>query len=296
MVENEIRGKIPFGKNCITVALTSLISVLSLSAQGWKELPSLPKGENIIRNTAFRQNGERSFTYAYDHFLKTSLWVAYPLCAGNIGSGSRTDAWDYDPDLPESIQPVLYRGFKPGPGQTERYDRGHQIPSADRLDPSDNARTFTFTNAVPQIHSFNEGVWQKLEQHVRSWAKRSDTLYVVTGIIPGNIMLHDNEGRFVNVPSHFWKALLRRGVGKGGKVYWSATAFLCPHRAEEVPASYKEAEPYLQSREISVRELQNKLGYELFPNLRKEVGREEADYILQMEPSKKSWWWTGRFH
>ena len=105
-------------------------------------------------------------------------WVAYPLNRGLIGAGSgRTDAWGLDPNLPQEHQPVLYESWGVG-----WLDRGHQIPSADRLRDGDNQQTFYGTNMTPQIgKKFNQGIWAKLEGKVRSWSDKYDTLYVVTG-------------------------------------------------------------------------------------------------------------------
>ena len=188
----------------------SLVSFFLLcliaSAQGFMETPAkTDDGSSLYVTTYMEQDGQslRSFTLRYDPDRRISLWVAYPLNAGLIGTGSRGDGWAPDPGLPESIQPVLYKGFRYGSG----YDRGHQIPSADRLDAKANAQTFTFTNATPQLHDFNGGIWAELEKVVRTWAKRSDTLYVVTGVIPGNKTIPDNVGNDVNIPSAYYKAV-----------------------------------------------------------------------------------------
>lgn len=136
-------------------------SLLSMSAGGhyamaqrWPELPDISCGDSqTVLSVPLADGSGRSFTCLYDSGLRISLWVAYPLNAGLIGQGSRGDGWHPADGLREDLQPVLYKGFAYGSG----YDRGHQIPSADRLWPKDNDNTFTFINATPQLHDFNGG-------------------------------------------------------------------------------------------------------------------------------------------
>ena len=62
------------------------------------------------------------------------------------------------------------------------YDRGHQIPNADRnADSSLQNQTYYWTNSTPQHASFNQGIWNTLENQVRDMVSGSDSVYVVTG-------------------------------------------------------------------------------------------------------------------
>ncbi len=79
----------------------------------------------------------------YDKSDRIAYWVAYPHNQMYIGSASRTDAWQPDPDFAAADQAYLYNGIT-------GYDRGHQIPSADRTCTTEaNTQTFYFTNMTP---------------------------------------------------------------------------------------------------------------------------------------------------
>ena len=93
-------------------------------------------------------------------------WVAYPLNRGLISTGSRTDLWDLNPKVPRQYQPVLLRGYSGG-----TFQRGHQLPSADRYSYEANVQTFYGTNITPQRGALNENIWATLETTVRDWSK-----------------------------------------------------------------------------------------------------------------------------
>ena len=137
----------------------------------WMELPATKAddGQDLLIHSF--PDGKRSYAayYDYDHFVST--WVAYPLCSGNIGSGDRTEKFTLDPILPRDKQQYLPKGYRTGNGSSnERFDRGHQIASADRLDYRVNLETFFGTNMTPQDHTLNTDLWGTLEKRVRGWA------------------------------------------------------------------------------------------------------------------------------
>ena len=265
-----------------------LCASFGLAAQGCLETPGTPSGNIVVVTKRAVLSGKpmRSFTAAYDRDSRIALWVAYPLNAGLIGEGSRGDGWHPSNLLPEKDQASLYKGFAYGSG----YDRGHQIPSADRLDPEANAQTFTFINATPQEHDFNGGIWAELEKVVRTWAKRSDTLYVVTGCVPGNRTIADNVGNPVIIPDAYWKAVLRRSTDRSGKTRWSAACVLLPHR-ETRKGTWQENLAFFRENSLSVARMEEILGYPLFPLLGDTVGNALARTVTQTEPIGEPWWW-----
>ena len=276
-------------KRSILPILIFLLATLTASAQGWLELPASTHPSRpsicIVSTQNMVKDGVsiRSHTYRYDPTLRISRWVAYPLNAGLIGEGSRGDGWHPYGDIPERLQPVLYKGFKYGSG----YDRGHQIPSADRLDRDINYETFAFTNATPQRHAFNEGVWADLERLVRTWAKRSDTLYVVTGAVPGSESIDDNAGNKVNIPKAYYKAVLRQNTDRTGRLHWSMCAVLLPHSAESHQEyNWPQKLAYLETFAVSVEELEKAAGEVFFPNLEAVVGKGVYKALKEGKPEK----------
>ena len=260
---------------------------------GWLELPSVPAGTDFFAHSmTIGSVKTRNYSFIWDYDNLVAPWVAYPLCKWNMASNvKRTNAWALDPLLPESKQPVLYRGFSKG--NNGWYARGHQIPSADRLTSYEsNAMTFYGTNMTPQIQEgFNGDIWATLEGMVRSWANKSDTLYVVTGCVidykDGETVKYalDNNGKKVTVPTAYYKAVLRymksSTVGYSG---YSACAVWLDHKVystKTIDSSYS----------MSVDDLEEKLGIDFFVNLPAKVGEDVAARIEAEEPKDVTWWW-----
>lgn len=255
----------------------------------WLELPACKARDGrevLVHNmdggkyTSSSADGTRNWSCYWDYDEHMSLWVAYPLNNSLKGSGSRSNAWQYDALLPVSLQPNLTRGSYGG-----GWTRGHQLPSADRLRTyAANASTFVPTNMTPQDYDFNAGIWASLEGKVRDYAGKADTLYVVTGALfdDSTYTSGTSSGFAVKIPTYYFKALLYRGsqsAAKGTKGFMSA-AYLLPHTSNISNGNFKE---YL----ISVDQLEEKTGIDFFPNLVSVVGEATAATI---ESSVLSWW------
>lgn len=131
-------------------------------------------------------------------------WVAYFLTPSRAeGQEPRAGHFESDPAVePFSADNDDYRN--------SGYDRGHMAPAAD-MKWNDKAmhESFYFSNICPQNRNLNRGDWQELEQQVRRWAAKSDTLFIVCGPFlrktPKTIGAHD-----VAVPEGFYKVILRK--------------------------------------------------------------------------------------
>lgn len=162
--------------------------------------PSYPDQRKEVRNY--------SLLYDIDHGV--AHWVAYPMHGAYVKGGNRTNAWGYDPVIPQSLQVEMDR-VKWG-----TRNRGHQIASADRSASREiNKTTFYYTNMTPQDSQMNAGIWARLEDKVRSWISGCDTLYVVTGMTlpqpPEAIdYTHGSNGKAISIPNYYFKALAKR--------------------------------------------------------------------------------------
>lgn len=256
----------------------------------WMELPetSATDGyEFFTHDMTISSTRTRNYSFYWDYDHLVARWVAYPLCAWNIGSGNRSDKWGEDPSLPKSLQPLLEKAYTGG------WSRGHQIPSADRLNYAANVQTFYYTNMTPQDYNFNGGTWANLETQVRAWARKTgatagtDTLYVVTGCTLGAspTTVRDNVGKAVAVPEGYFKALLRykKDASVGHKGYMGC-AFWFENKD-------KYASKITKDMSISLSDLEKIVGYKLFVNLDAAVGAETAKAIRDEKPATVSWWW-----
>lgn len=233
---------------------------------GYVELPTVTASQlaqsnikYITHSFLYNSKTYRSYEMLYDTDLKIAYWVAYPLCNFYTTSNvSRTNEWGYDPALSTTQQANLSGGIS-------GYDRGHQIPSADRLVCREaNVQTFYYTNMTPQLGSgLNQTIWANLEIAVRGWSSGIDTLYVVTGAMPTSTAqpskkyAYDRSGQRICVPAYYFKALCRldRTTGKAYTI-----AFYFDHKNYSSSDSYK-------NYAISVKELEDLTGFTFFPTV-----------------------------
>lgn len=254
----------------------------------WLELPAMVAGDGrelLIHNMeggkykSEKIDGTRNFSCYWDYDDYMSLWVAYPLNNSIKGSGSRSNAWGYDALLPANIQPNLTGGSYGG-----GWTRGHQLPSADRLKTvAANASTFVPTNLTPQDWDFNGGIWVDLENRVRDYAAKSDTLFVVTGALFDSSSQYSgsNSGFRVKIPTHYFKALLYKGSSTYATNGYMAAGFIFPHSSSIAGDNYLD---YI----MSIDELERQTGIDFFPNLAGIIGSEAADRLEAAAPS--TWW------
>lgn len=242
----------------------------------WLELPATDAGDKQDLLIHYFPDGQRSYSAYYDYGNFVSSWVAYPLCAGNIGSGGRTDKFCLDPLLPRSQQAYLPGTYREG--NAGKFDRGHQIPSADRLDWRVNIETFFATNMTPQVNELNAEAWAVLESKVRDWAKKSDTLYVVTGCVTQGSDKYalDSDNKQITVPVGYYKALLRLSKGEySANAFWFENA---PDKSTSIP----------KTKAMSVDELEKKVGVDFFVNLPADTQKE----VEAQNPADVAWWWN----
>ena len=260
------------------------------TSYSWMEMPAVPdhqKGNTYTHIMKVQGSYSRNYTFLWDRTNLLAPWVAYPLnktlIDASSGSNTRTDDWGVDPLLPAYEQPVLinrsYRKYDE-PTKWSGYDRGHQLPSADRYNYSDdwnaNRQTFYGTNMTAQLSSFNQGIWGDLEGKVRDWSKGFDTLYVVTGctVDGSTLKVLDDELKAITVPTHYFKVLLgyagastnMRRIYEDLKDtgYYTAIAFWFDN------AAY--ANKNYMLCKMSVDELESLTGFDFFANLPAAIG------------------------
>ena len=247
----------------------------------WLELPATDDPDLYFFTHDMEHGGKtkRNYSFYLDPQALVAVWVAYPLNDNLVGKGSRTDAWGLDPKVPREYQAVLFSGFR-------GYDRGHQLPSADRYGAGINETTFYGTNMTPQLGTLNQNAWAALEVKVRTWASSFDTLYVVTGCdIRGYTnTARDNDGKEVAVPVGYFKALL--GFKKGGTIGntakqggYTAIGFYFNHEY------YNKSE--IMDQSMTIDDLEDMMDIDFFPNLEAMVG---ADLYTKIESTEDSWW------
>ncbi|UYW01335.1 DNA/RNA non-specific endonuclease [Flavobacterium agricola] len=172
--------------------------------------PSSTTGVVIARET---------FTFSYNEDHEQAEWVAYYLTRKDIQPKKyKRPYFNQDPLV--KTKSADWKNYK-----NVIYNRGHLLPAADRRASfEDYQETFYTSNISPQLPEFNAGVWNDLEQKVRNWASKYDSLYVVTGGVLSDNLPHIGYEK-VSVPNYFYKVVATKDASK-------MIAFLVPHQAQ----------------------------------------------------------------
>ena len=208
-------------------------------------------------------------------------WVAYPIhSCYRVGKYERSNAWKYDPEVPEEFQVDLSRGSYNG-----RPIRGHQCMSYHRYVSYSsllNEQTFYSTNIMPQDPDFNSGSWGDLEDLTLKYISYPDTLYNVTGTYGVQGYTTDKEGNRVAIPQYCWKVLLRTKSGRTGKridqITDASQLAAIGYWAENSSTTTGNIKQYI----TSVADIEEKTGYKFFTMLDEAIA---ADVKAQNNPS-----------
>lgn len=246
----------------------------------WMELPAMNTTGLDYYYHSFTKDSKtyRNYSFGWDDSNKVAIWVAYPLCsfytASYDGKNHRHEEYFIKDPLLGDASP------RPGGGWAGDYDRGHQIPSADRqCSELANGQTYYGTNMTAQSNPLNGGPWANLEGAVRDFAKSSsDTTYVVTGCYVGDSVewSTDSDGMRIKVPTAYFKAIL---VLKNGN--WTGGAYWTPHVG--YASSYT-------SWATSIDWLEQKTGLDFFVNLPDKIGASAAAEIEAATSGSAKWW------
>jgi endonuclease G len=222
------------------------------------EIPELKKGEQLIRHAGF--------SLVYNEPYEQASWVAYEITADEtIKRYERTNHFLADPKISTgSADNADYKG--------RGYDKGHLAPAGDMEWSAEScAESFYFSNMSPQVPAFNRGIWETLEEFVRTNAVISGAVYVVTGPIlqPGLSVIGHNQ---VAIPAYYYKVILdyRDPVKKG-------IGFMLQNQ---------ESHNSIQVYAMSIDEVEKNTGINFFPSLTK-----DEEKLLESHFDLNAWNW-----
>jgi len=188
-------------KNSFIVRFVTLIIVLDIQmscAQNEKiEIPAPLKdrSEIILKRMCY--------TTSYNKETKNPNWVAWHLIGDHVdGEIKRFGGYWEDEEVPEPR--ATSEDYK-GSG----WSHGHMCTAGDnKWDSIAMRETFLLTNICPQHRSLNSGLWNRIEQDCRKWAKKYGDVYIVCGPVLLN-KEHETIGENkVVVPEAFFKVIL----------------------------------------------------------------------------------------
>lgn len=145
----------------------------------------------------------------FDVWVDTQLGVPvktdYVLARAQLHRVATRKGIDFYPDLvlpKPQVSPSCY--------SHSGYDRGHNVPAADRSCSGQMlVETFAMSNVAPQLPRFNRKEWKRIEDLVRSLARRYGAVRVITS----PVFIYDDTlwlpCHHVAVPDGFRKQIYR---------------------------------------------------------------------------------------
>ncbi|SHF96073.1 endonuclease G [Flavobacterium fluvii] len=204
------------------------------------------------------------YTLSYSEKHEQAEWVAYELKKSYVRSNNfKRPYFIEDPKVKTGS--ADWRNYK-----KSGYDKGHLCPAGDmEFDLNAYNDTFFTSNISPQLHNFNGGVWNRLEQKVRYWATKYDGIYVITGgILQPSLKTIGKEK--VSIPNYFYKILLDNYNGQ-----YRMIAFLVPSKNSDKP---------LYDFVVTVDSLEKMTGIDFFPKL-----EDKIENSLEKNSDYKAW-------
>lgn len=264
-------------KKSITSILTALVLIAVYSYNFFlekKESQEVVNGGSVIKkntneyflptSTTNQIVHHEGYSLSYNEEHEQAEWVAYELKKEHLSSTNFKRPY-FEVDKAVKTKAASWKNYK-----KSGYDRGHLCPAGDRkYSKSAHDETFLTSNISPQIHSFNAGVWNRLEQKVRYWARKYNGVFVVSGgVLKGNMKTIGKEK--VSVPNQFYKVIIDNNSGDTKML-----AFLMSHEESNKP---------LHDFVVSVDKIEALTGIDFFSEL--EDGKENR---LEASNNYKNW-------
>ncbi|CAB1345635.1 unnamed protein product [Coregonus sp. 'balchen'] len=233
------------------------------------------KDQNRYKPICQKYKNSYRFATLYDTINKIPVFSAYTFTGPPTGKRPDHQPWMIEPQLNNiKNSPKMSEDKGQSPDHqagnndyknsidSNGVNRGHLFPCSHAHDLETQESTFTLTNIVPQVVSFNGGSWNKMEDYVRTTLQK-DCLdnngkikaYVVTGAVPSESNTLKNR---VNIPDLLWTAYC---CYNSNQRQWVAEAHWGENQKEDV----KEGKTL---RTESLGALENKLnkGVKVFPD------------------------------
>ncbi len=125
------------------------------------------------------------YLISYNKNHRMLNWAAWKVESSDLGHIGRTNSFAVDTDLETYLNQTSEHAVTPLDYQGSCFDRGHQVPSADRDDSIlNNEMTFLMSNMIPQTAYLNRVIWEHLEQYTRNLVNTQEKkVYIIAGPI-----------------------------------------------------------------------------------------------------------------
>ena len=160
------------------------------------------------------------YVLSYNQEKRVPNWVAWKLEVDQIGDSGRSNSFKMDSELDNYLSRHFYSPLRAVEQQEYKgscFDRGHQIPSADRTDTIENNKsTFVMSNMTPQTPFLNRILWAHLEQYTRDLIqKEGKKAYIIAGPIYDEDFGAIGPDQDIQVPSKEFKVIFILNADEG---------------------------------------------------------------------------------
>jgi endonuclease G len=253
--DNQLEKKAPENIQKALISNDFMLSEVNKTSKPFNYLP-VSTTNQIVKH--------QYYTLSYNEKYEQAEWVAYEL---KIQKGKRNHFkrpfFIEDPKV--TTKSADWKNYK-----NSGYDKGHLCPAGDMtFDKSAYDDTFFTSNITPQLHEFNDGVWNRLEEKVRYWSEKYDGVYVITGGVLTNFLPTIGKEK-VAIPDRFYKIVLNNANGK-----YKVIAFLVPNAKSDKP---------LYNFTVSVDDIEKITGIDFFPNI-----EDSIENKLEKNKDYKDW-------
>lgn len=193
-----------------------LISGAFAAAQVVLGTVPLDRNQNIF-SIPVNVNGVPEVLISRDQYLlsfnqkhRLLNWAAWKVESTDLGHVGRTNSFAVDQDLENYLSKFSQHAVTPADYQGSCFDRGHQVPSADRDDSvEDNQMSFLMSNMIPQTAYLNRVIWEHLEQYTRDMIlNQGKKVYIVAGPIFDEDFGRMGTNNDIPVPSKDFKVII----------------------------------------------------------------------------------------
>lgn len=235
----------------ILLILLSSNAVFSMAQRDLKFVPQKNHGDELVNR--------RFYQLSYSNKHEQAEWVYYKLTTKMIeGDTKRSDRFMPDPAI-KNKTPISDDYINTG------FDRGHLLPAADmKISKKAMEETFYMSNVSPQKPGFNRKIWKSLEKKTRDFVKVKGPLYIITGPVLEKGLSTIN--RKITIPEYFYKIIIKKYAHKIETI-----AFVLPNSETDKP---------LTSFIVSIDEIEDLIGIDLFENLDNDVERQIESAIV----------------
>lgn len=150
------------------------------------------------------------YLISYNSKHRLLNWAAWKIESTDLGHIGRTNSFAVDQDLENYLSKFSQHAVTPADYIDSCFDRGHQVPSADRDDSVDNNQmSFLMSNMIPQTAYLNRVIWEHLEQYTRDLIlNQGKKVYIVAGPIFDQDFGRMGTNNDIPVPSKDFKVIV----------------------------------------------------------------------------------------